>query len=222
PAPAGLSASRADGRGARPPLPKLLSEPETRGRGIGTRRADRATPDPLRPALRRPAATTVHRAGPRRASPGRDPRRAHDRARPARAAADVGGDPAAPRREGHGPAGDTRDGGGGTALRPGRSPRRRPARPGRHARRDGGAGGSRQPRRRVRRPHRESGGGGGMTAIVARRPGLGAWLTMIQCEIKMVVRDTAGLVVPIGLPLLILVMSASTAAEQVVINGRTV
>lgn len=61
-----------------------------------------------------------------------------------------------------------------------------------------------------------------MTAIVAHRPGPGAWLTMIQCEIKMVVRDTAGLVVPIGLPLLILVMSASTAAEQVVINGRTV
>jgi len=61
-----------------------------------------------------------------------------------------------------------------------------------------------------------------MTPIVARRPGPRAWLTMIQCEAKMVVRDTAGLIVPIGLPLLILVMSASTAADQVVVNGRTV
>ena len=59
-----------------------------------------------------------------------------------------------------------------------------------------------------------------MTAVDARRPGPGAWLAMIQCEIKMVARDTAGLVVPIGLPLLIL-LSASPAAEHVVVNGRT-
>lgn len=60
------------------------------------------------------------------------------------------------------------------------------------------------------------------TAIDARRPGLSSWLTLIRCEAKMVVRDTAGLVIPIGLPLLILVMSASTAGDEVVVNGRTV
>ncbi|PZG20175.1 ABC transporter permease [Nonomuraea aridisoli] len=57
--------------------------------------------------------------------------------------------------------------------------------------------------------------------IIARRPGLGSWLTLIRCETKMVVRDTAGLVVPIGLPLLILMMNSSAAGGEVVINGRT-
>lgn len=63
-----------------------------------------------------------------------------------------------------------------------------------------------------------------MTAIVrAHRPGAAAWLTLIRCEAKMVARDTAGLVVPIGLPLLILAMSASSAGDEVVTdNGRTV
>ncbi|MEO3795022.1 ABC transporter permease [Nonomuraea sp. B10E15] len=56
----------------------------------------------------------------------------------------------------------------------------------------------------------------------ARRPGLGSWLTLIRCEARMVVRDTAGLVVPIGLPLLVLVMNASSAGGEVVVNGRTV
>lgn len=59
------------------------------------------------------------------------------------------------------------------------------------------------------------------TAIEAGRPGPRAWLELIRCEAKMVARDTAGLVVPIGLPLLILVMSASTAGREVVVNGRT-
>jgi ABC-2 type transport system permease protein len=59
------------------------------------------------------------------------------------------------------------------------------------------------------------------TAIEARRPGPAAWLALIRCETKMVVRDTAGLVVPIGLPLLILVMNSSAAGDQVVGNGRT-
>ncbi|WP_026818952.1 ABC transporter permease [Arthrobacter castelli] len=58
-------------------------------------------------------------------------------------------------------------------------------------------------------------------AVEAHRPGAGAWLSLIQCEAKMVARDTAGLVVPIGLPLLILVMSASAATDEVVANGRT-
>ncbi|GAA3739977.1 ABC-2 type transport system permease protein [Spinactinospora alkalitolerans] len=57
--------------------------------------------------------------------------------------------------------------------------------------------------------------------IETRRPGLGAWLTLILCEARMVARDTAGLVVPVGLPLLILVMSASAASDEVVTNGRT-
>ncbi|WP_309111422.1 ABC transporter permease [Saccharothrix sp.] len=59
------------------------------------------------------------------------------------------------------------------------------------------------------------------TAIKAGRPGPRAWLIMIGCEARMVARDTAGLVVPIGLPLLILVMSASSAGDQVVADGRT-
>ena len=57
---------------------------------------------------------------------------------------------------------------------------------------------------------------------MTRRPGLSSWLTLIRCEAKMVIRDTAGLVIPIGLPMLILVMSASTAGDEVVANGRTV
>ncbi|MCK0089615.1 ABC transporter permease [Rhodococcus sp. F64268] len=59
------------------------------------------------------------------------------------------------------------------------------------------------------------------TGTEIRRPGLAAWLTLIACEGRMVARDTAGLVVPIGLPLLILVMSASSASGEIVINGRS-
>lgn len=61
------------------------------------------------------------------------------------------------------------------------------------------------------------------TAVVRpHRPGVRAWSALIRCEAKMVVRDTAGLVVPIGLPLLVLVMSASTAGDAVVTEtGRT-
>ncbi|WP_173167133.1 ABC transporter permease [Phytohabitans suffuscus] len=46
-------------------------------------------------------------------------------------------------------------------------------------------------------------------------------LTLIRCEAKMVVRDTAGLVVPIALPMLILVMNASAAGDQRVAGGRS-
>jgi ABC-2 type transport system permease protein len=52
------------------------------------------------------------------------------------------------------------------------------------------------------------------TLIEVRRPGLNSWLTLVVCEAKMVVRDTAGLVVPVLLPLLILVMSAQSAGDQ--------
>lgn len=57
--------------------------------------------------------------------------------------------------------------------------------------------------------------------IAVRRPRLGSWLTLIRCEGKMVVRDTAGLIVPVALPLLILVMNAGATAEMVVADGRS-
>ncbi|MFC4857681.1 ABC transporter permease [Actinophytocola glycyrrhizae] len=50
---------------------------------------------------------------------------------------------------------------------------------------------------------------------------IAAWLTLTRCEARMVVRDTAGLVVPIGLPMLVLVMNASAAAGQEVAGGRS-
>lgn len=59
------------------------------------------------------------------------------------------------------------------------------------------------------------------TVTETRRPGAKAWLTLVVCEAKMVVRDTAGLVVPLVLPLLILVMSAQAAGDQVVAGGLT-
>ncbi|WP_419998913.1 ABC transporter permease [Streptomyces boninensis] len=57
--------------------------------------------------------------------------------------------------------------------------------------------------------------------VTARRPGPRSWLTLALCEAKMVARDTAGLVVPILLPLLILVMSAAEASTDEVANGRS-
>jgi ABC-2 type transport system permease protein len=47
------------------------------------------------------------------------------------------------------------------------------------------------------------------------------WATLTKCEAKMVVRDTAGLVVPIALPMMVLVMNASSAGAAQVANGRT-
>ncbi|MDA2804702.1 ABC transporter permease [Nocardiopsis suaedae] len=52
-------------------------------------------------------------------------------------------------------------------------------------------------------------------------PGARSWLLLAVCEAKMVIRDTAGLIVPFGLPVLILVMSASSASETVITGGRT-
>lgn len=51
------------------------------------------------------------------------------------------------------------------------------------------------------------------TTIHARRPGPKAWLKLIQAEARMTARDTAGLIVPLGLPLLILVMQAISFEE---------
>ncbi|MFG1948243.1 ABC transporter permease [Nonomuraea sp. NPDC048826] len=60
-----------------------------------------------------------------------------------------------------------------------------------------------------------------MTDVQVYRPGLRAFAEMLVCELKMVARDTAGLIVPIGLPMLILVVNASSAGDQVVAHGRT-
>ncbi|PZG20040.1 ABC transporter permease [Micromonospora craterilacus] len=57
--------------------------------------------------------------------------------------------------------------------------------------------------------------------VEARRPGMRSLLTLIRCEGKMVARDTAGLVIPLGLPLLILMSSAFAATDVVIVNGRT-
>ena len=57
------------------------------------------------------------------------------------------------------------------------------------------------------------------------RPGLRAWAALVVAEGKMVVRDTAGLVVPLGLPLLILVMYGIGDLNDAVVpgsGGRTV
>ncbi|MEV2240669.1 ABC transporter permease [Micromonospora sp. NPDC049891] len=59
------------------------------------------------------------------------------------------------------------------------------------------------------------------TLVEARRPGIRSLVTLIGCEAKMVVRDTAGLVVPLCLPLLIMLTSASSASRTTVDNGRT-
>jgi ABC-2 type transport system permease protein len=50
--------------------------------------------------------------------------------------------------------------------------------------------------------------------IRPHRPGLRAWAALIGAEMKMVIRDTAGLVIPIGLPLLILVMNGLGTADE--------
>lgn len=59
------------------------------------------------------------------------------------------------------------------------------------------------------------------TTVETRRPGAQAWLTLVVCEAKMVVRDTAGLVVPLVLPVLILLTSAGPAGDQIVAGGRS-
>lgn len=62
-----------------------------------------------------------------------------------------------------------------------------------------------------------------MTTVTttARRPGARSVALLIICEAKMVIRDTAGLIVPLGLPLLIMLTSASAASDQVIMNGLT-
>ncbi|MCC3765856.1 ABC transporter permease [Glycomyces sp. TRM65418] len=64
-----------------------------------------------------------------------------------------------------------------------------------------------------------------MTAIEippARRPGPRAWAELILAEGKMVVRDTAGLLIPLGMPLLILVMNGLGSAGATTADGVSV
>lgn len=51
------------------------------------------------------------------------------------------------------------------------------------------------------------------------RPGARAWLAMTAAEAKVVARDTAGLIVPLGMPTLILVMNGISFDTDVVIPG---
>ena len=53
------------------------------------------------------------------------------------------------------------------------------------------------------------------------RPGLRSLLIMVRAEATMVIRDPAGLITPLGLPVLILLTSASSASRQVIVSGRT-
>ncbi|MBM9463958.1 ABC transporter permease [Aeromicrobium sp. YIM 150415] len=56
-------------------------------------------------------------------------------------------------------------------------------------------------------------GGGGLRALTM----------LVRGEAKMVIRDTAGLVIPVALPLLILVMNAmSSSTDEEIVGGRTV
>lgn len=52
------------------------------------------------------------------------------------------------------------------------------------------------------------------------RPGPAAWAQLIRAEVRMVIRDTAGLIVPIGLPVLVLVMNGLSTADQTLEGTR--
>ncbi|MER7013876.1 ABC transporter permease [Saccharopolyspora sp. NPDC000359] len=57
--------------------------------------------------------------------------------------------------------------------------------------------------------------------MTTHRVGPRAWTLLIRSELKMVVRDTAGLIVPLGMPLLILIMNAAGAGGEEVGAGLT-
>ncbi|MFD0556941.1 ABC-2 type transport system permease protein [Stackebrandtia endophytica] len=60
------------------------------------------------------------------------------------------------------------------------------------------------------------------TVPTVTRPGVRAWLALMVSEMKMVSRDTAGLVIPIGLPMLILIMNGQAAGTELLPGGLTV
>lgn len=57
--------------------------------------------------------------------------------------------------------------------------------------------------------------------IEVRRPGVSAWMKLIVAEARMVVRDTAGLIIPLGMPLLIMVMQAPSASGATTATGHS-
>jgi len=58
----------------------------------------------------------------------------------------------------------------------------------------------------------------------ATRPGANAWAQMILAEMRMVIRDTAGLILPIGMPSLLMIMMGQGSANEPVddLGGMTV
>lgn len=57
--------------------------------------------------------------------------------------------------------------------------------------------------------------------IQVHRPGASAWLKLIVAEAKMVIRDTAGLIIPLGMPLLIMVMQAPSVSGATTDTGHS-
>ncbi|MGO1949497.1 MAG: ABC transporter permease [Mycobacteriaceae bacterium] len=53
-------------------------------------------------------------------------------------------------------------------------------------------------------------------------PGPRAWFTMIAAELKMVLRDTAGIIIPLGLPLLIMLMQVMMLSDEITDTGHSV
>lgn len=58
----------------------------------------------------------------------------------------------------------------------------------------------------------------------ASRPGLHAWGQLILAEMKSVIRDTAGLIIPIGMPSLLLLTQGAAASQEILpgAGGRSV
>lgn len=63
-----------------------------------------------------------------------------------------------------------------------------------------------------------------MTDVKIYRPGLNSWARMFRSEATMVARDYAGLIIPLGLPLLILVTQAAvmSGTDEILPSGHSV
>lgn len=62
-----------------------------------------------------------------------------------------------------------------------------------------------------------------MTLPPAHRPGPAAWSQLFLAEVRMVARDTSGLIIPIGMPILLLVMNGiSQDGDQLLPGGSIV
>ncbi|WP_042542849.1 ABC transporter permease [Leucobacter komagatae] len=59
------------------------------------------------------------------------------------------------------------------------------------------------------------------SAAAPKGPGLRALWVLMGCEARMVMRDTSGLIIPLGMPLLILVTSAASTVGETVRDGFT-